>query len=972
MTRRRSIARATALVAILMAGQIMVGMPVKADVTVTLDGTQLGDSFQGLGAYTVAGYQRLLYDYPVTQRDQILDYLFKPVVGTGGARQKAGAAFQTMKVEIPSDTNVADGSESTYGGRAAFDSTCYYRGYQWWLMKEAKTRNSNMTFEALAEGTPQWVTGGVGTSLYTQATNNDGTTFVTKFLDCAHNASLDISYVGIMNEDESWANPDGTGLCGSGSPPNWNTPPNGHCGPSSQLDFVKALNTAIANDPNLTIRPQIVCCDFPFDFDPHRKKMDPALQGNDPALLNAVGVLGGHYLWYGSPDAAGDKAFRALTGRSLWSSEESSSVPMAYGDGGHLYSPAQAATDTRHIGDWFGAQTIARILNDNYIADGVQRNDVLFYLNGFYDTEYAPGSGFITATWPWTGHYEVLPALWAMAHWTHFTQGSGWKYIVNGSGFLQGTTPYQGTYVSLSNGTDWSIIAETARATGPQVLSVTLRGGLTTTNINYWSSSSAAQFAGPTSVCTSCSTFSLTLQPDSIYTISSVQDAGPLDPSTVPDPAPISSSYSDNFDSYSVSEAPPVADQTARDVPDYILPQEGAFEVQTSGNCGHQGQCLQQMDQAIHDDWGGGVVGTPYAIVGDRSWTNYSVSADVAFVSAPAATAQTLGLLARVQPGVDEGLDFGRRGGYELRLSQETTGGASPAISLVRTWTELSPSGANSACGATSSANIRYCSKVLASVTLPGSLGTSWHTLKFTVRGTTLKGTLDGAASPQVKFLDNSVGSEPQDAALLNGMTGLASGWNLARYDNLSVNQLTNGSTQLTVDDHCQTGCPYPNTTNNVLAFSSFASGHWLECYPCSSTAYDYGTGQTGSNLLNDYVSYNFYGTRAVLFGTTAPNGGWGCVSVASSASGTPNLSNMGTGATCSSAAGETKLNFYDGPPGQGNQVMYVTPFLTEGWHTVRVRVAGSGDPGQISYGAPGMNYIQIDRMDSIDVDAGS
>src|SRR5437764_12022704 len=94
---------------------------------VTVDGTQGGRTFDGVGAISGGGgNSRLLFDYPEPQRGQILDYLFKP--GTG-------AAMQILKVEVGGDTNSTSGAEPSHKHTAS-DLNCS-RGYEWWLMEQA-------------------------------------------------------------------------------------------------------------------------------------------------------------------------------------------------------------------------------------------------------------------------------------------------------------------------------------------------------------------------------------------------------------------------------------------------------------------------------------------------------------------------------------------------------------------------------------------------------------------------------------------------------------------------------------------------------------------------------------------------------------------------------------------------------------------------------------------------------------------
>ena len=49
--------------------------------TLTLDGRDLGRTFEGVGGLSAGAGTRLLFDYPEPQRSQVLDFLFKPNFG---------------------------------------------------------------------------------------------------------------------------------------------------------------------------------------------------------------------------------------------------------------------------------------------------------------------------------------------------------------------------------------------------------------------------------------------------------------------------------------------------------------------------------------------------------------------------------------------------------------------------------------------------------------------------------------------------------------------------------------------------------------------------------------------------------------------------------------------------------------------------------------------------------------------------
>src|SRR5947209_11517428 len=133
--------------ALVLLASLLVGVDVAqaaTTTTITVNGTGGGRTFDGVGAISGGGGNtRLLVDYPEPQRSQVLDYLFKPGYG---------AALQILKVEIGGDTNSTDGAESSHE-HARGDLNCD-RGYEWWLMQQAKARNPDIKLYGLAWGAP--------------------------------------------------------------------------------------------------------------------------------------------------------------------------------------------------------------------------------------------------------------------------------------------------------------------------------------------------------------------------------------------------------------------------------------------------------------------------------------------------------------------------------------------------------------------------------------------------------------------------------------------------------------------------------------------------------------------------------------------------------------------------------------------------------------------------------------------------
>src|SRR5208337_3240569 len=107
-----------------------------------------GRVFEGIGAVSAGASSRLLRDYPEPQRSQILDFLFQP---------KFGAGFQHLKVEIGSGENSTCGSEPSHAITREELADPKPRGYEFWLMAEARKRNPGMFLDCLPWAYPHWV-----------------------------------------------------------------------------------------------------------------------------------------------------------------------------------------------------------------------------------------------------------------------------------------------------------------------------------------------------------------------------------------------------------------------------------------------------------------------------------------------------------------------------------------------------------------------------------------------------------------------------------------------------------------------------------------------------------------------------------------------------------------------------------------------------------------------------------------------
>ncbi|MEQ4302968.1 discoidin domain-containing protein [Plantactinospora sp. B6F1] len=149
--------------------------------TIRIDGADTGRTFDGVGGVSAGGSSRLLLDYPVRERDEILDYLFRP---------NYGAALDILKVEIGGDVDATVGAEPSH--MRTPDQVDCARGYEWWLMSEARERNADIRFYGLPWGAPGWFDGGYW--------SGDRVEYLVTWLQCARQNGFHIDYLGAANE----------------------------------------------------------------------------------------------------------------------------------------------------------------------------------------------------------------------------------------------------------------------------------------------------------------------------------------------------------------------------------------------------------------------------------------------------------------------------------------------------------------------------------------------------------------------------------------------------------------------------------------------------------------------------------------------------------------------------------------------------------------------------------------------------
>ncbi len=620
--------------------------PAQGTSTITLDAAAVGRTFEGLGAVSGGGNTtRLLKDYPEAQQKEILDYLFKP---------NFGASLSVLKVEVGGDINSTEGSEPSHMHTRNDEN--YQRGFEWWLMEQAHSRNPAIGLDCLAWGAPGWVGNG---EFYSQ----DMIDYYIKFIKGArqyHN--LDISSVGGKNESDAYKHPE------------W------------FIKFRQELDKA-----NLASVKLVACDDWgPTWLELAKKAV------NDPALAHSIDAFAGHATWSENPGNASPEILNL--NKPLWNTEL------------HNY-----------VNGFDGEISLVEAFNEDYIRTRITRITTWNLCWSYYPVSDFPDVGMVRANTPWSGHFEILPVLWGYAHVNQFI-APGWRFLEKGG---NGHFPGGGNYTSLVSptGADFSIIAETKGAHVRQTVRFQSMNGLSPAAIHVWQSTEAEQFFKAGDMTPDNGSFTMTLEPNTVYTITTTagqrKGVGPAPP----DDLPLKLPYHDDYQSY------PLGTQAR-----YHYDYEGAFEIaaKTVGD----GKCLRQAAIKSKLGWGGAYM--PLTFLGSADWKDYSVSADTYIEKAGAVSVH--GRIGAIPGGNGDDPP-----GYTLRARD------------------------------TGEWELKSFKTVIAKGQTPFSAG-QWHNLRLDLHGSTISAYVDG------KQICSLV-----DTKYASGLAGLGSDYNFAQFSNLEI-----------------------------------------------------------------------------------------------------------------------------------------------------------------------------------------
>lgn len=635
--------------------------------TIVIDGKAGGKRFDGIGAVSGGGATSvLLKDYPEPQRSQVLDLLFKP---------KFGASISALLVEVPGDGNSTQGSEPSHMHTKTDEN--YNRGYEWWLMTEAKKRNPALTLDANGWSCPAWIGNG-------KFWSQDMCDYYVKWIKGLKKVyGLDLNAIGCRNEK------------------------------GVNYEFVKKFRATL-NANGLSYIKIHAFDNWPKDkFDWCRDMK------TDTALRASVDIMSAHTMYEIATPPDIIQLSSALN-KPIWNSEE------------HVYK------------EGFDCEiSLVEAFNKNFIESGATKIVNWYLVGSTYSIEpFAETPAIMIAREPWSGHFYTRDVLWGYAHYGQFSE-AGWQYVNGACGKLNAG----GTYVTLKSPKgDYSIIIETKdtfqKQTMPrQKVSFKVTGGLSAANLCVWRSNASSQFTKLQDIVPVNGYFEIVLEPNSIYSISTTTGQQKGSFSNIPASQPFPFPYYESFDEY-------------RDaakwgyLPSYTADIAGIFEIVKRSD--KKGNCLRQVINEIPQSWAPEWM--PYTIMGDSSWSNYEVTADVLIENKGSA-----GLMGRVNA---TGQGYGcKPNAYYMTLSSEGNCALYVTTQDVKVEPTLLASG--------KSANIGP---------------NQWHTLQLRFSGSTIEGFVDKV--PVLKAVDTT---------FTKGMAGLLTidenGKRVtAQFDNLKIN----------------------------------------------------------------------------------------------------------------------------------------------------------------------------------------
>eukprot|EP01079_Euglenida_sp_SAG-EU17-18_P011556 gene11556-2101_t len=559
------------------------GIPLAGGTAITIgDGPPQGLPYDGHGGLSQGGTSRLLYDYAEPERSEILDILFKP---------NYAASLHMLKISIGGDGQATDGTEPSHM-HDRDDLSCD-RGYELWLLREARRRNPKIKAYALSWAVPWWVGNGTYYTDDNIATVPSVPTVVASASAAAASAAGAAAAAAAAAAIPSFPQTTTSSGCSALQMPPWRSnSPTGNWNerswgtPAWTKQFRGAMDSAGFQDTQLIVPDGYLTRD-PYTGITEAFKTDTEFKA-------AVSGIGMHYPCKEPPDTT----ITGVWGKKFWASEENS-APCTWSRGG---------------GCW------GRALNQNWLR-----------LNATSSIAWVDsGPGLMYASEPWSGRYLTSSPIWTGAHTTQFVE-VGWTMLFNttgSSGWLAGGGSYV-TYQNPRNTSQWALVVEklegaceycpTPANTADENITVSLSPKLGHGPLSLWSTNSSAYFSlhPPLTPDPGSNSVSLVVRRDSIVTLSPLSTAqhGPPD-APVPARTGLPLPYKNDFQAQKTGEPGK-----------YFADMGGSFTVAAESS-NSSNLILKQWVRKENGNNRWGANTAPLTVLGVNS-TNYSVAVSI-------------------------------------------------------------------------------------------------------------------------------------------------------------------------------------------------------------------------------------------------------------------------------------------------------------------------------------------------------
>ncbi len=735
----------------------------------TVDGslamTAENTRYDGLGLISANNSSRLLLDYKAEHPEayqELLEYMFG----------EDGMGLSLIKIEMGADVDSSSGTEPAVK-RTEDEEADVTRGAGYQLAADALKINPDIQVDMLYWGIPAWVNNADDSkeAMYQ---------WYKQTIDALYDAyGIQVTYI-TANQNERPAD----------------------------TDFIKYIRKALDNEADARYdysSIQIVAGEEVGTWNLAKKMLE------DPELMDAVDVITSHYTSWTNADVL---TLQRDYGKKVWFSEGSS--PMSYAAGTYKYDGTGSG-----MSDINGMLDIATRIT-YAMANGMTMYEFQPVISAYYDgVTYYPKQ-LITANSPWSGGYSLDTGFYMAMHFNQFIK-PGWMYVENarygdgtaggdGHAIVGSTYNYMALVDEAMENCSILLVNNTADAIAYTISLKDLN--LSESQFHVWETKGpedgqdyyANFFKRLGYVDASEGSIQVVISPYSMMTLSTLE----VEEQTYQDreAASLALPYEDDFEYAGYHEG---YLESRGNAPRYTTDQGGAFEVETTdeGNV-----LIQQITPSIKPkEWGG--TSDPLTNLGDDTWSNYTVSADVHFADEPEENGKTnyIGIGGRYN------LADSNYSGYWIRLSENGL------VELVK--------------GAA----------ILESCTLESLDIGAWHNLSLTMMNTTLVVTVDG--EELIRYEDN-------DNPVISGRVGLYSALQKNYYDNLAVTPVEGYASTITRVDNFDEGMKYSEGSN-----ADTGEG-WYHNTMCSFKNYHrtVSTGYEGASL-----EFEFTGSAFALIG---------------------------------------------------------------------------------------------------------